>query len=394
VNTRPRGLLAGAMAKHNLNSKWLLLALMPLAAVCGCCCQAVPLPGENQCPTDARRLYLTCGEEAVRRCPCGPDREFYGLKPTSWRMWPEGWRESASFPHDSGCADPCTKSNCPHCDYSNPFRSGAWPIDEPTQPVVEEELPAYAQGNNSPVAEPVRTESSPVSTSASKVAPAETPALSPAPLNLASPDSTQIETAPSVTAPVSVAPADTHSDTLPFKNPTPPRVVNPTPKKPAAPQSPPAKKAPIIPPQTPAARSPAAPPRPTENTPIQVASNVQPAVEDKTRAPVPQPVAQATDRSSLPTAQPVAHTEVKPQALTAAKIESANSIHKDAGLSQRVATHLLDNLQGTQSERPVAHTEVKQAAPKTDKAQAPKPKHEDPALSERVETHLNNNLQL
>jgi hypothetical protein len=65
--------------------------LLMLAAVSGCCCQAIPLPGEQQCPTDARRMYWGCGEEAVRKCPCGPDRAFYGHKPTEWRSWPEGW---------------------------------------------------------------------------------------------------------------------------------------------------------------------------------------------------------------------------------------------------------------------------------------------------------------
>src|SRR3954467_589064 len=73
--------------------KWLALALLPLCAIAGCCCcQAYPLPGECQCPTDARNLYLGTGEEAVRRCPCGPDQQFYGLKPTNWRAWPDGWR--------------------------------------------------------------------------------------------------------------------------------------------------------------------------------------------------------------------------------------------------------------------------------------------------------------
>src|SRR5947208_3719003 len=83
------------------------LALLPLCAIAGCCCcQAYPLPGECNCPTDARRLYLATGEEAVRRCPCGPDQQYYGLKPTNWRAWPAGWRCSTctTFPETSGDA--------------------------------------------------------------------------------------------------------------------------------------------------------------------------------------------------------------------------------------------------------------------------------------------------
>jgi hypothetical protein len=77
-------------SSHNTKA---LAALLPwLCALAGCFCQAYPLPDETHCPTDARRLYCGCGEEAVRRCPCGPDRQFYGLKPTDWRPWPAGWR--------------------------------------------------------------------------------------------------------------------------------------------------------------------------------------------------------------------------------------------------------------------------------------------------------------
>src|SRR3954453_9145980 len=98
------------MAKKLHNSKWLLLALLSLAGVSGCFCQAVPLPGEDHCPTDARRLYCSCGEEAVRRCPCGPGSEFYGLKPTCWREWPEGWHcngcEGMPYVDRAMCAEP------------------------------------------------------------------------------------------------------------------------------------------------------------------------------------------------------------------------------------------------------------------------------------------------
>lgn len=80
------------MTTSNHNSRWLLIALPLLSVFAGCWCQAFPLPGEGHCPTDARRIYCGAGEEAVRRCPCGPDRDFYGHKPTEWRAWPAGWR--------------------------------------------------------------------------------------------------------------------------------------------------------------------------------------------------------------------------------------------------------------------------------------------------------------
>ena len=96
------------MAINPCASNSLLLIFAALAAVSGCCCQAIPLPAENQCPTDARRLYHTFGEEAVRRCPCGPSGEFYGLKPTCWREWPEGWHCNGveGMPYRASCGEP------------------------------------------------------------------------------------------------------------------------------------------------------------------------------------------------------------------------------------------------------------------------------------------------
>ena len=113
--------------------------------VSGCCLPGIPLPGENQCPTDARRLYCTCGEEAVRRCPCGPDREFYGLKPTCWREWPEGWQcngcEGLPYVDRDLCGEPVaeapTSSNrrrTRNADLSNPFRSKSGAAELPLPP--------------------------------------------------------------------------------------------------------------------------------------------------------------------------------------------------------------------------------------------------------------------
>src|SRR6476660_6339624 len=143
-NARQRG----QMGTNVHNSKWLVLALISLAAVSGCCCQAVPLPGENQCPTDARRLYLSCGEEAVRRCPCGPDHNYYGLKPTCWRKWPDGWGcgQMGCSPYPEGCAcgdpidscgEPIAEPFCEEPDHAGPDRSNPFRSDD----LNEEPLP-------------------------------------------------------------------------------------------------------------------------------------------------------------------------------------------------------------------------------------------------------------
>ncbi len=57
---------------------------------------------ELSCPTDIRQTIPWCaGEDAVFHCPCGPNREFYGYKPTCWGIWPapaEQWRDSHCGP--------------------------------------------------------------------------------------------------------------------------------------------------------------------------------------------------------------------------------------------------------------------------------------------------------
>src|SRR5262245_39153873 len=119
------------MAIKFINSTGSLFALALLAAASGCCCQAVPLPDENRCPTDARRLYCSCGEEAVRRGPLGPGSEFYGLKPTCWREWPEGWRcngcEGMPYVDPALCGQPVTEFS----PYADP--TSAAPSSPPVQ---------------------------------------------------------------------------------------------------------------------------------------------------------------------------------------------------------------------------------------------------------------------
>src|SRR5215203_4467240 len=105
------------MAFQLNNSRPWLFALPLVGLLAGCCCEAFPLPGEKNCPTDARRIYRGAGEEAVRRCPCGIDRAYYGHKPTEWRAWPEGWR----YGQYSCSTQPIEPAAAPR-QINNPFR--------------------------------------------------------------------------------------------------------------------------------------------------------------------------------------------------------------------------------------------------------------------------------
>jgi hypothetical protein len=66
---------------------------------CGC---LVKRQSELNCPTDIRQTVPWCaGEDAIFHCPCGPDRNFYGYKPTCWGVWPASsaeWRDSRCGP--------------------------------------------------------------------------------------------------------------------------------------------------------------------------------------------------------------------------------------------------------------------------------------------------------
>jgi hypothetical protein len=209
------------MAINILNSKWIALALLSLAAVSGCCCQAVPLPGECDCPTDARRLYFNCGEEAVRRCPCGPDREFYGLKPTCWREWPEGWHCNGCEGHpyvDRGpCGEPVVEvpvaegpASMEQHDLSNPFRS---------KPAAE--LPLPPQARDIVPTQSLPAKAAPVPAIPPQPTPTAPPALEMVPQDTTPLQEAPIETAPAVKKPVTEKPAEkaTSAVIAPSKSP-------------------------------------------------------------------------------------------------------------------------------------------------------------------------------
>jgi len=57
---------------------------------------------ELNCPTDIRKTVpWSAGEDAIFCCPCAPDGDFYGHKPTCWGVWPAPaaqWREAHCGP--------------------------------------------------------------------------------------------------------------------------------------------------------------------------------------------------------------------------------------------------------------------------------------------------------
>lgn len=113
------------------------------------------LDSRSSCPTDARHLMLSCaGEEAVRRCPCGPDASFYGHRRTTWNAWPEGWRDAASACHE-GCGmapsvscepvggvacESCEAEGATPCDCetSNDIGASTWGTPTPAEAVAPE----------------------------------------------------------------------------------------------------------------------------------------------------------------------------------------------------------------------------------------------------------------
>lgn len=70
---------------------------------------------ELNCPTDIRRTVPWCaGEDAIFCCPCGPDDEFYGYKPTCWGSWPAAgaeWRDVHCGPLQRNSCNTCIEGS-------------------------------------------------------------------------------------------------------------------------------------------------------------------------------------------------------------------------------------------------------------------------------------------
>lgn len=311
--------MRGQMANKLHNLIWLLLALLSLAGVAGCFCQAVPLPGECHCPTDARRLYCTCGEEAVRRCPCGPDHEFYGLKPTCWREWPAGWGcngiEGFPYVDRASCGGPVADApvvETPTTDgtiLNNPFRS-----DEGS------ELPLPQVSPQVTPKQPTPAQAAPVQLNRAQAIPAARPSLQKVPP----------QTAPATQVPDETAPGNRKSATENSAGKSTILVIAP-PKAPVA-----------SPPIAPVAQIDAPVPQP-----MPVASA---AVKMTTVAPLliaPQNVP-ATASKSKPNPNPnqgvVRPLLVRKQADKPAATSPAKHPVETPALSNRVEDHLLNNL--------------------------------------------------
>jgi hypothetical protein len=326
------------MAIRIHNATWLLLALAlaSLAAVSGCCCQAVPLPGENQCPTDARRLYCSCGEEAVRRCPCGPDSEFYGLKPTCWREWPEGWHcngcEGMPYVDRALCGDPVAEelvSAAPtvempateNVDISNPFRSKLGAAEFPLPPQTSQSGPTPA--------DPAKT--APVEVVPPQPMPTPPPALK-----------------------------DFPKDTSPAKQSPAPSVDKSTTEKPARD----ATTAPIAPSKAPA-----------------IVSLAAPVTQSEAKVPNPMPTVPAAMKMTAP-----APILIAPQ--NAPTITSAPQLDW-----KPVRVAVASEPVKKPAEKPPVKPVIKPVV-NTTEAKPPKESTLDPTLSNRVEQHLINNLRL
>jgi hypothetical protein len=97
-----------------------LFALSLVTMLTGCSFgPLVKRQSELNCPTDIRKTVPWCaGEDAVFRCPCGPQGAFYGHKPTCWRKWPMPatvWRDAGCGPivHDAPTLAPTDEQVIP-----------------------------------------------------------------------------------------------------------------------------------------------------------------------------------------------------------------------------------------------------------------------------------------
>ncbi len=84
---------------------------------------------EMNCPTDIRQMVPWCvGEDAVFRCPAGPNEQFHGHKPTCWRLW----QTSGAEWRDMYCA-PLGKQGDEEIPSSLPVEQIAQPTELPVE---------------------------------------------------------------------------------------------------------------------------------------------------------------------------------------------------------------------------------------------------------------------
>ncbi|MEO2046116.1 MAG: hypothetical protein ABGX16_06025 [Pirellulales bacterium] len=99
---------------------------------------------ELNCPTDIRqKLFWCAGEDALFSCPCGPDGEFYGMKPTCWGEWPASgadWRNA----YCGAPAEPYSLSSDEVISTSEAISGVPLPasVDDPVPASVDDQVPA------------------------------------------------------------------------------------------------------------------------------------------------------------------------------------------------------------------------------------------------------------
>lgn len=144
--------------------------MMALAAVttgCNSFGLCAKRESELNCPTDVRKTVPWCaGEDAVFVCPCGPEGNFYGHRPTCWRDWPT----TAAAWRDMSCG-PTVVSETTTAGEPNPFRGTQVvptpapermpdPIELPPLPTPEPQLEPQTQPLPQPLLQPKAIEES------------------------------------------------------------------------------------------------------------------------------------------------------------------------------------------------------------------------------------------
>ena len=129
-----------------------ILVLVLVASGCCPCGCLVKRDEELSCPTDIRQTVPWCvGEDAIFHCPCGPDRSYYGYKPTCWGIWPTAateWRDSRCGPGMTNCGG--EETGYPPTELPTPVPDEAEEIP-PGMPPAREMLPQGDSDGTLPV---------------------------------------------------------------------------------------------------------------------------------------------------------------------------------------------------------------------------------------------------
>jgi len=110
-----------------MSSKYYLSLICCVAIFSGCQPHGMFVKRESEmnCPTDIRKTVPWCaGEDAIFCCPCGPNEQFHGHKPTCWRPWQSSGAEWRDF-HCQPISLPLPETGMP----------GSFPVEQVTPPI-------------------------------------------------------------------------------------------------------------------------------------------------------------------------------------------------------------------------------------------------------------------